>query len=290
LAALLALAAGACFSAQVVMVRLAQRRPDASTDVGAVVTIGTSIVAVSVLAVASGQAFGDLDVDNLWRWAVVGAIAPGAVQIVFMTAIEALGPSRTMVVVGASPMLAGVLAVFFLDERWTAPLVIGSVLVVAGGATLAWDRRGGAPPRWALGLGCAIVTAVGFATRDVVTRKVAGDTATPVTIAAATILATGWVVTAAGTVVTRRGRAWGLRDAIVGFGPSGLAVGIALPTLLAAFRRGEVTVVSPVSNAAQAVLVLVLSGIFVARTELDRRIVAALAIIVAGGTVIVAFG
>jgi hypothetical protein len=69
-----------------------------------------------------------------------------------------------------------------------------------------------------------------------------------------------------------------------------VAVGFALPALLAAFRRGEVTVVSPVSNAAQAVLVVVLSGIFVARTELDRRVVLALAIILAGGTVIGAAG
>ncbi len=110
------------------------------------------------------------------------------------------------------------------------------------------------------------------------------------TIAAATILGAGWIVTVAATAVRRRHRSWGLRDAVVGFGPSGVAVGVALPTLLAAFRRGQVTVVSPVSNAAQAVLVLVLSGIFVARTELDRRIVMALAIIVAGGTVIVAAG
>jgi DME family drug/metabolite transporter len=289
-AALLALAAGACFAAQVVMVRLAQRRPTASSDVGAVVTVGAAVVVALLGAMVTGQAFGDLDAGGLWHWAVVGAIAPGAVQSVFMTAIHALGPSRTMVIVGSSPMLAGILAVAFLGEDWTAPLVIGSLLVVAGGATLVWDTRGGAAPRWALGLACAVVTAVGFASRDVVSRKVAADTSTPVTIAAATILATGWLVTAAATAVRRRGRTWAIRDAVVGFGPSGVAVGVALPTLLAAFRRGHVTVVSPVSNAAQAVVVLVLSGVFVARTEVDRRIVVALAIIVAGGTVIVAAG
>jgi drug/metabolite transporter (DMT)-like permease len=258
--------------------------------VGAVVTVGSAIVAALVLGVVSGQVFGDLDAGNLWRWAVIGAIAPGAVQIVFMVAIGAIGPARTMIVVGSSPMVAGVLAVAFLDERWTAPLLIGSLLVVAGGATLAWDRRGGAPPRWAIGLTCAVITAVGFASRDVVTREVASDSRTPVTVAAATILAAGWVITVGVTLVLRRNRSWHLREAITGFGPSGLAVGIALPTLLAAFRRGQVTVVSPVSNAAQAVLVLVLSGMFVARTELDRRVVVALAVIVAGGTVIVAAG
>jgi hypothetical protein len=36
--------------------------------------------------------------------------------------------------------------------------------------------------------------------------------------------------------------------------------------------------------------VLVLSGLFVARTELGRRVVLALALIVAGGSVIVAAG
>jgi drug/metabolite transporter, DME family len=289
-AALLALIAGACFSAQVVMVRRAQRRPGATSDVGAVVTIGGALVATVVLAVVTGQVFGDLDAEDLWRWAVVGAIAPGAVQIVFMTAIEALGPSRTMVVVGSSPMLAGVLAVAFLDERWTTPLLLGSLLVVAGGVTLAWERRGGAPARWALGLGCAVFTAVGFASRDVVSRKVAGDNDTPVTVAAATILLAGLTITMIATVVTRRRRPWALRNAIAGFGLPGLAVGVALPTLLAAFRRGNVTVVSPVSNGSQAVLVLVLSTIFVARTELDRRVVLALGAIVAGGIVIVAAG
>jgi drug/metabolite transporter (DMT)-like permease len=289
-AALLAITAGACFAIQVVLVRLAQHRPGASSDVGAVVTVGAAALVTLVLAVVTGQAFGDLDAGDLWRWAVVGAIAPGAVQIVFMTAIHALGPSRTMIIVGSSPMVSGILAVAFLDEDWTAPLVVGSLLVVVGGATLVWDQRGAASARWVLGLACAVVTAVGFASRDVVSRKVGTDTSTPVTIAAATILATGWVVTAAATAVRRRGRTWALRDAVVGFGTSGIAVGIALPTLLAAFRRGHVTVVSPVSNAAQAVVVLVLSGIFVARTEVDRRVVVALAVILAGGTVIVATG
>ena len=66
----------------------------------AVVTVGAAIVTALALAVVSGQAFGDLDAGNLWRWAVIGAIAPGAVQIVFMVAIGAIGPARTMVVVG----------------------------------------------------------------------------------------------------------------------------------------------------------------------------------------------
>jgi DME family drug/metabolite transporter len=288
-AALLAFVAGACFSVNVVLVRLAQRRTGGSSDVGAVVTVGTAIVVVLALGVASGQLLGDLDRGNLWRYAVIGAIAPGAVQIAFMVAIGALGPSRTMVVVGSAPMVAGVLAVLFLDEHWTAPLLVGSVLIVGGGAALAWDRRAGAPPRWALGLACAALTAVGFGTRDVVTRRVSGHGHVPVTVAAATILLTGWVITVAVTAVARRGRTWTIARSAP-FAWPGVAIGVALPALLAAFRHGQVTVVSPVSNAAQAVLVLLLSGIFVARAELDRRIVAALAAIVCGGIVIVAFG
>jgi drug/metabolite transporter (DMT)-like permease len=289
-AALLALVAGACFATQVVLVRLAQRRPGTSADVGAAVTVGVAALVTALLAVVSGQAFADVEPGDLWRWALIGAVAPGAVQIIFMIAIGALGPSRTMVIVSGSPMLAGVLAVAFLDERWTTPLVLGSLLVVGGAAMLAWDRRGVVGPSRALGLTCALVTAVGFASRDVISREVASDSDTPVTVAAATLLAAGWLVIVALTAVSRRRRPWRVRSAIAAFGVSGVPIGIALPTLLAAFRRGNVTVVSPVGNAAQAVCVLVLSGIFVARAEVDRRIVAALAVITAGGTVIVAFG
>jgi drug/metabolite transporter (DMT)-like permease len=290
-AIVLALTAGACFAVNVVLVRVAQRRTSAPADAGAVVITATGLVVMAVVGLVTGDGLEGLDVGTLGRYSIIGLIAPGTVQIVFMVAIGAIGPSRTMVLVACSPMLAGLLAVIFLDERWTLPLLAGTVLSVSGGIGLAWDRSAPVPGRRLLGLACAAATALLFGTRDVVTRRIISDSDASVTVAGAAIMTSGGLVLLGIVAVLRRQATWrSLRAAVPAYVWPGLAVGVALPALLRAFERGRVTVVSPVSNAVQAATTVLLATVLVARTELSTRVLAALVTVVVGGTVVVVAG
>ncbi len=69
---------------------------------------------------------------------------------------------------------------------------------------------------------------------------------------------------------------------------SGVAIGLALPLLLAALDSGRVGVVAPLSNAVQNLTVVVLAGVLFGAQERTPRVLAALSMVVVGGALITA--
>jgi uncharacterized membrane protein len=70
------------------------------------------------------------------------------------------------------------------------------------------------------------------------------------------------------------------------FAPAGIVLALAYGCLLEAFDRGRVSVVAPL-NATQSLWAVVCAAIFVGRSEaIGRKLVAAGALIVAGGALI----
>jgi hypothetical protein len=66
----------------------------------------------------------------------------------------------------------------------------------------------------------------------------------------------------------------------------GVAVGLAMPALLAAFEQSRVGIVSPLLGATQTVGAVLLSGLLIGGTEIDKRVVLAVIVTLAGGTLI----
>ena len=66
----------------------------------------------------------------------------------------------------------------------------------------------------------------------------------------------------------------------------GVAVGLAMPALLAAFERSRVGIVSPLLGATQTVGAVLLSGALIGGSEIDKRVVLAVVVTLAGGTLI----
>ena len=71
------------------------------------------------------------------------------------------GPLGRPVLVGISPVLSAVIAIALLGEPVRAALVLGTLLVVAGGTLLAWER-GGWRGLVSLGTGLGTLAAVLF--------------------------------------------------------------------------------------------------------------------------------
>lgn len=269
-AVLLALASAALFGGMTVAIRLGLR---GGGDAGAA-TVATVFPALLVALVASAVRH---DIHHIWPFLLAGLLAPGGSQALFTLAVREIGASRTSVAVGAAPLAAVAIAIVFLDEPIRAPLLLGALAVVAGGALLAVERDRPGHLR-ARGLLYAAAASVLFATRDNLVRALhahaSPETAAAATLVAGTLLATMWSRRVPTARELRR------------LAPAGVLFGLSYVCLFEAYWRGRVTVVSPLV-ATESLWGVGLSALLIRHTEgMGRRLALGALLIVAGGALI----
>ena len=132
-AVVLACTSAVLFGGLAVAIRLALRR-GGDPETGALVTTGVALVVCLTLALATGAA---PSAGALLPFALAGVIAPGASQLLFFRAVRDAGPARAAVLTGTAPLFAATIAVTALDEPVRGPLVAATLLIVAGGVSLA---------------------------------------------------------------------------------------------------------------------------------------------------------
>jgi len=283
----LALFSGTMWGINMVIARWSLAKTGAASDVGALVSIGGATLVATGLAVVTGADTAGITAANIVRFAIVGAIAPGAAQVLFMASIRTIGSARAGVLIGTAPMFAVVLAIFFLDEGWRTVIIVGTVATVAGGILLSWEKGvASSETIRRLGIAYAAMTAMAFGVRDVVARHFTSGVDIDVAWAAVIVLCAGSAALLIITLFRTRAIVSEVKSTLPSMAWSGLVVGCALPALLASLERGEVGTVAPINNAAQVVTVVLLSAIVFGKRERTVRVVAALTLIVAGGTLI----
>ena len=278
----LALASAALFGAMSVALRFALRSGVAA-EVGALLTALPALAVVFVYALAHGLH----DVAAAWPFALAGLVAPGGSQILFTLAVRHAGPSRTSVLVGSAPLFSVAIALTLLDEPLVPALIVGAVLIVAGGTMLVGERV--RPETFRLiGYAFALVATVLFAARDNLLRWLAVDTDVPASLAAVATLGSGTLLVAAFVAA----RAASNRVLLAGTGPFGLAglcFGLSYVALFEAYYRGRVTIVSPLI-ATESLFGVLFSALVIRRAELiGKGLLAGALLIVAGGALIGAF-
>ena len=279
--------AGTLFAVNATFTRLALDRTRVRTDVAAAATVMTAATVASVIAIIGGVRLSDLSWAESQGFFVIGAIVPGVAQLTFYAAIRMAGPSRSAIMLGTVPVWSVVLATIFLNEHWSASVVAGTLLAVVGSALLATEGITKASVS-RLGLALAALTALQFAIRDVLARSVTQGSNLDSSAAAAVTLWVGAVVLIGVGVGTAKPRDFSenLRRSMPAMLIPGIAVGLAMPALLAAFERSRVGVVSPLLGATQTVGAVLLSGLLIGGTEINRRVVLAVIVTLAGGTLI----
>jgi drug/metabolite transporter (DMT)-like permease len=256
------------------------RSPDA--DLATLATVAGALVVTLIAAAAESPARG-LHLAAAWPFVLAGLMQPGAGQIFVTRSVQEAGASRASVVLGSAPLVSVTIALVVLGEPAQAPLLVGAVLIVAGGVELARDRDRPAHVR-RRGYVFAFIACVLFATRDNLVRWLSGDTSVPPAVAASGALVGGLalVVVLLGRRV--RGRL-ALRPALP-FLAVGVLFGLSYVTLFEAYFRGRVTVVSPIV-ATEALWGVALSWLLIRRTELvGRRVLIGALLIVGGGVLI----
>jgi drug/metabolite transporter (DMT)-like permease len=281
---LLATLAGVLFGALAVAVRGGLlRRPD--PEAGALVVAAVGCL-VALIVAAPVVALEEVDLGGLWPFALVGAIVPGASQIVFVRAVRDAGASRTAVLIGTAPLLSAGIAIAFLDEPFRAVLAVATVAIVFGGLLLAWERE--RPPGFRLvGALLALAAAGLFAVRDNVVRWASVEGGTQPLLAAAVSLAAAALTLLLYLVVVGRGPLGPrVRASLSAFAPAGVCLGLAYVALLVALDGGEVTVVAPL-NATQSLWGVAFAAAFLGRAEaVGARLVLAAVLIVSGGVLV----
>jgi uncharacterized membrane protein len=268
------------FGAMSVALRMALDR-DPDVALATIATAATALVIALVAAAAETPSRG-LHLSSVWPFLLAGLLSPGAAQILVTVAIRESGSSRVSMVFGAAPLVSVTLALVFLEEPASAPLILGAVLVVAGGVELARERERPAHLN-RIGLLYAFAGATLFAIRDNLVRHLAvGENVVPPAVAAAAALLGGTVLIA---VWAREGigRRW------IRFLPAGVLFGASYVSLFEAYYRGRVTIVAPLV-AIESLVGVALSALLLRESELvGKRLFLGAALIVAGGALIGAF-
>ena len=271
----------ACFGAMSVGLRIGLDRYR-DVELATVATV-TGAVAVALVFAAAEVPDRGVHAGAAWPFALAGLLQPGVGQLLVTLAIREAGASRVSVILGGAPLTAVTIALVFLGEPADWELLLGAVLIVAGGVELARDRSRPAHVR-RRGYVFAFIVTVLLGARDNLTRWLAGTTPVPPAVAAAAGLAGGLalVLVVLGPRVRRR---LALRP-MLPFLAVGALFGGSYVSLFEAYFRGRVTVISPIV-ATESLWGVLLSLLVIRHTELvGRRVVAGALLIVAGSVLI----
>jgi len=282
LAVLFGALGGACFGALAVTVRVALRS-GIEPELGAA---AASAIAFVITALVALSAWSSVRPGQLWPFLLIGMLVPGASQILFVTSVRDAGASRAAILIGTAPLMSVLIALTALGEPFHAAIVVGTFLVVAGGAALTRERirpHDFKPLGAALALACAAL----FAVRDNLVRLSARDHhPPPLAAAAASLLGAALLLTLYVIVFSRRGLGARARVALRAFAPSGVALAGGYAFLLEAFSHGRVSVVAPL-NATQSLWAVAFASLALGKTEaIGSRLLIAGALVVGGGALI----
>jgi drug/metabolite transporter (DMT)-like permease len=253
----------------------------ADVDAGSVVIATVAFALIAPVALVAGA---DFDAGELWPFFLIGAVVPGLSQLLAVHAVRAAGASRAGILFGMAPLFSALIAIVAFDEALRWPLVAGTLLVVAGGVALAWERE--RPVGYhAYGAALALACAVLFGLRDNVARTVSEDVAADA-LAQATALLLGASIALVANLLRQRSVRPRLRAAFAPYASSGVVTGCAQVALLAALDRARVTVVAPLMGTG-VLWTVVFAAVFLGRSELvGRRLVVVALLVVAGGALV----
>ena len=257
-----------------------QRNPDAELATVATVVAGLAVVLVAVAIEAPSRG---IHGAAAWPFFLAGILHPGLGMVLVILAVREVGASRSSVAFGAAPLVSVTIALLILGEPLSAALLVGALLIVAGGVELARERTRPEHVR-RIGYAFAAGAVVLFAARDNFLRWLSQDTTAPPAVAGAAALVGGLLVIAALLGPRLRGRPV-LRESLP-FLAVGALFGLSYVALFEAYYRGRVTVVSPLI-ATESLWGVALSLLLIRHTELvGRRVVLGALLVVAGGVLI----
>ena len=273
---MLALAAALLSAAATIFIRQGLRGSDPYTGFWINCMVGVAGLWIAVLLTGG---IGRVTLRGVLLFAAAGLIGTVGGRLARFVAIEKVGASVAAAVINLTPLIATLLAILTLGERVTLPIVVGTVVIVAGTVLLSVSGRAlGFRPRMIalplLSASCfgivAIIRKVGLGEMGPVLGTAVNYTAA-LTAISALMLASGHR-----GIYACRGRT------LVYFIAAGVAENLGVFLTIVALSLGAVSVVTPLT-AASPLFVLLLTPLFLKGVEaLTPRVVVGTVLIVVG--------
>jgi uncharacterized membrane protein len=214
---------------------------------------------------------------------LVGFFQPGLTRLLTYKGIDALGVAITDPIRATTPLFSAAMAILFLGEKITLPIIAATFMIIAGIALLSWRQGSMKLAGSAVFLWYPIIaSALAGATQ--VVRKF-GLAAVPHPFLAAAVTATSSFVVSVLTMwyVEKTQETWKMnRQSFWWFLAAGVTVSFSMACIYYALDRGQVSVVIPISSTGP-LFSLILTAIFLRDVErVTLRIVTSAAMIVSG--------
>jgi len=223
----------------------------------------------------------------LMLFALRGVIDPGIVAFLFYVGFRRLGISITVPIIAAAPLISTSLAVIFLNEAMTLPILVGTLLIVGGVVLLTFKPSKIKFDKKYVFFAIAGTILIGISA--IITKMAIDRSDSPiggVTISFTVGLLVQVIIIAALRKFKELPRS---SDAIKAYLLVGIFVAAAFVLYHLAFAAGSVSVVFPLI-AVQPFFVLLLTRIFLKKHEvITKNIIIGTVLIVAGAVLLTAF-
>jgi drug/metabolite transporter, DME family len=268
---------GALFSAlATIWIRQGLRASDPYTGFFVNVVVGTISLWIAVIATGG---LGHVSPRGALFFMCAGLIGTVGGRLLRFVAIEKVGASIAAALINLNPFVSSALAIVLLGERITVPIVIGTVVIVAGTTllSLGGKRLGFRPGLLAL----PILSAVCFGVVAVLRKLGLSDTSpvvgSAINVTTALVAYTAFLLASGRPeVMVCRGRS------LAYFAVAGLAENVGVFMNVVALAMGQVSVVTPLYGTAP-IFVLALAPFLLRDVErLTARVVVGTLLIVLG--------
>jgi transporter family protein len=275
-AAALALASALCSALATVLISRGLGRYGPYTGAWVNVAVGTVCVWIAVML---GGGVGRPSAASIGYFALAGVIGTFGGRLLRFLSIETVGASMSAALINLSPLMASILAIIVLGEEVTAPIIVGTLVIVAGTTLLSSGGRSTGIRLVALLL--PLTSAMCFGVVAIL-RKIGLSGMTPVfgfaiNVTAALVAYTAFLVASGQqALMLCRGRS------LLYFMMAGVAENVGVFLLLEGLSIGTVSVVAPLASVSP-IFVLALSFVFLRGIDiLNQRIVLGTLLIVSG--------
>jgi drug/metabolite transporter, DME family len=282
--AALALSSALLSAAATILIRQGLRGSSPYTGVWINMAVGTICLWAAVLLTGG---LGRPTPSAIALFVLAGLIGTVAGRVLRFFAIDAVGASITGAFMNVTPVVSSGLAILLLGERVTAPIVFGTVVIVAGATLLSTGghRLGVRPAHLWLPILSATCFGIVAVLRKMGLSGIAPVPGTAVNVTTALVVFTGFLVASgqSGAMVCRG-------PSLVYFVDAGVTENLGVFLVVLALSVGTVSVVAPLTNVTP-LFVIVFSLLFLRGIEtLNARVIGGSALIMVGACLITALG
>ena len=214
---------------------------------------------------------------------VVGFFQPGLTRLLTYKGIDALGMAITDPIRATTPLFSAMMAIIFLGEQITLPIIVATLMIIAGITLLSW-RSGSVKLAGSAVFLWYPIAASALAGASQVVRKF-GLAAVPHPFLAAAVTASSSFVVSLLTLwyVEKSQETWKMnRQCFWWFLAAGITISLGMVCIYYALDLGKVSVVIPISSTGPF-FSLIFSSLFLRDVErVTGRIVISAAMIVGG--------